>query len=110
MKAGRLRHRLVIERRVESQDATTGAVTTSWERVDEVWAAIEPLSVREFIAAQAQQSEVTGKLVIRPFPGLTAKMRLRKGATIFDIAGVLPDNETGADYWTLPYSEGVNEG
>ena len=74
--------------------------------------AIEPLSARAFIAAQAAQSEVTGQLVMRYRPSLQvdSTMRIRHGGKIYNIEGVLPDNESGREHITLPYSEGLNDG
>lgn len=112
MQAGKLRHRCTIERPSQGQDPNTGAMVPGWEEVAKAWMAIEPLSVRGFIAANATQSEVTGQLVMRYRPGLQvdSSMRVRKGSTIYNIEGVLPDNRSGREYLTLPYSQGVNDG
>ncbi|WP_237673527.1 phage head closure protein [Vreelandella profundi] len=112
MKAGRLRHRCTIERYADQQDPDTGAMIQNWQEVGKAWMAIEPLSVRGFIAANATQSEVTGQLVMRYRPSLQldSTMRVRKGSTIYNIEGVLPDKDSGREYLTLPYSEGVNNG
>jgi SPP1 family predicted phage head-tail adaptor len=112
MQAGKLRHRCTIERPSQEQDPNTGAMIPGWEEVTKAWMAIEPLSVRGFIAANAAQSEVTGQLVMRYRPGLhvDSSMRVRKGSTIYNIEGVLPDNRSGREYLTLPYSAGVNDG
>ncbi|WP_417794800.1 phage head closure protein [Terasakiella pusilla] len=112
MRAGKLRHRCIIERPTQQQDPNTGEMIKGWEEVAKAWMGIEPLSVRGFIAANATQSEVTGQLVMRYRPGLhvDSSMRVRKGSTIYNIEGVLPDNRSGREYLTLPYSEGVNHG
>lgn len=112
MQAGKLRHRCTIERPSEQQDPVSGEMIPGWEVVATAWMAIEPLSVRGFIAANAAQSEVTGQLVMRYRPGLQvdSTMRVRKGNTVYNIEGVLPDNRSGREYLTLPYSEGVNDG
>jgi SPP1 family predicted phage head-tail adaptor len=57
IKAGRLRHRITIQERVLTQDSDLNAVY-DWQDVASVWAAIEPLSARELLAAQAAQSQV----------------------------------------------------
>ncbi|WP_447896045.1 phage head closure protein [Vreelandella sp. GE22] len=114
MKAGQLRHRCTIERPAEVQDEDTGGMVPGWELVGKAWMAIEPASVRAFIAAQAAQSEVKGQLVMRfnagERMGIDSTMRVRKGRYIYNIEGVLPDNRSGREYLTLPYSEGVNDG
>lgn len=113
MQAGKLRHRCIIEKPGgQTQDPDSGAMIEGWEEVERAWMAIEPLSARAFVAAQAAQSEVTGQLVMRHRPGLQidSSMRVRKGGTIYNIEGVLPDKRSGQEYLTLPYSEGVNDG
>lgn len=112
MQAGKLRRRCTIERPANVQDPDTGAMVSGWEEVGKAWMAIEPLSARAFIAAQAAQSEVTGQLVMRYRPGLQvdSSMRVRHGGKIYNIEGVLPDNRSGREYITMPYSEGVNDG
>ncbi len=111
MDAGKLRHRVDFERRVDVQDPDTGAVTPTWLKVaSAVPASIEPLSVREFMAGQAVQSEVTTRIVVRYRDGLEAAMRIRVGGRIYNPHGFLADTDSGRDYLTIPCSDGVNEG
>ena len=58
MRLGPLRHKLRIEEQSQTQDGTTGAITVAWETVATVYGAIEPLSVRNFLAADAVQSKI----------------------------------------------------
>jgi SPP1 family predicted phage head-tail adaptor len=109
MRAGKLRHHVTLQRAEFSQDPVTGEVTPSWVEVAKVWAAIEPLSGREFIAAAASQSEVTARVVIRYRPGVTSAMRLLHRGKLYNIQGVLADVDSGLDYLTLPCSEGVGD-
>ena len=53
MDPGKLRHRITIQRKQQTQNPQTGALLTAWVTEATVWAAVEPLSAREFIAAQA---------------------------------------------------------
>lgn len=109
--AGRLRHRITIERPDRQRDPLTGEWIAVWTPVwESVPAAIEPLSAREFIAAQAVQSEVTARIVIRYREGVTAAMRIVHNGQIYNIHGVLPDPDSGRSYLTLPCSEGVKNG
>lgn len=109
--AGRLRHRVTIQARENIQDPITGESAIVWT---DAWvniaAAIEPLSARELIAAQAQQSEVTTRITIRTLAGLSAEHRLLHNGRIYNIAGVIPDPDSGQEWVTLPCSEGVNDG
>ncbi len=87
-----------------------GGVVTAWQTVATVWAAIEPLSAREFLAGQQVNSQVVARITIRHRAGLHAGMRIVRGAEVYNIAGVLPDAVSGAEYVTLPVSRGVNAG
>lgn len=111
MKAGSLRHRVTIQKPGPGvQDPDTGAMTYPWQEVAQVWASIEPLSVRDFMAAGANQSEISARIVIRYRSGIDSTMRILEGGRVFNIKGVLPDPDSGREYLTLPVSEGVNDG
>lgn len=123
IEAGRLRHRVRIEELTYLrdsngeviQDPNTGETRQEWTEVATVWAAIEPLSAREFIQSQAIQSQVTTRIVIRYRDGLHAAMRLvhvRTGRpdVVYNPAAFLADKDSGLDYLTVPCSQGVNEG
>lgn len=110
MRAGHLRHRVTLQRPGLSQDPQTGEPVPGWQDVALVWASIEPLSAREFIAAQAGQSEITARIVIRHRAGVLPTMRVVHGGKVYNIHGVLPDMRSGREYLTLPVSEGVSDG
>lgn len=107
--AGTLRHRVRIEQFVSERD-TSGVLQEFWEEVATVSAAIEPLSVREFIQSGQVQGQVTARITIRYRDGLSHTMRLVHRGTIYNILGVLPDKVSGIEYVTLPVSQGVNQG
>lgn len=118
LKAGRLRHRIQIQEYVAQadtsgdviQDAQTGEVSKTWTTIATVWAAIEPLSAREFIQSAATQSEVVARITIRQRSGLRADMRFLHGSTIYNPQGFLADPVSGLEYLTVPCSQGVNSG
>lgn len=110
MRAGELRHRITLQRKGQVQDPNTGAMIDTWATVATVWAGIEYLSVREFIAARTGQVEISARITIRYRTGIDATMRAVRGDQIFNIHGVLPDNGSGREYLTLPVSEGANDG
>jgi len=60
MEAGRLRHRVTIEEKVESRDAYGGERET-WVEYAEVWAEKSPLVGREYLEARQMMAEVTTK-------------------------------------------------
>ena len=50
MRSGPLRHRVLLQQPTQVQDPLTGEVAPGWADVASLWARIEPLSAREFIA------------------------------------------------------------
>lgn len=114
--AGRLRHRVMIQERVETQDQSTGEITYVWQNLTpkKLAAEVAPSSAREFIASAALQSEIIARIVIRWRPDVTAKMRVlhtvRGVDRYYNIEGVLADPKSGVEWLTLPCSEGVNDG
>jgi len=117
VKAGLLRHRVRVERKViGAQDPATGDVLESWESVyADIPADISPLSAREFLAAQTLQSQVTARVTLRSLPGIDASCRFvglqaPYAGRIFNIAGLLEDKHSGLQHQTFPVFEGVNEG
>ena len=105
LEAGRLNRRITIERPVLAQ-ASDGTTTTTWTTVaKDIRAGIEPLSVRDYIAANARQSKITARVLIRYRAGLTAAMRIvADDGTIYQPQGWQPDANTGREWLTAPCS------
>lgn len=110
MKAGDLRHRVRFEQKVTTYDPVSNEPLVAWVEFVTVWAAIKDLSVREFIAAQSTQSEVTCRIVTRHRDGFDATMRASHDGKIYNLHGILRDPVSGNEYLTFPASEGVNDG
>jgi SPP1 family predicted phage head-tail adaptor len=112
--AGRLRHRITIQRPINTQDSS-GNTVLDWEDVaTDVPAEIVLPSVRERVAAQQMQSEASGRITIRYRPGMSATMRLiglsgPYDGMIFNPEGWSPDPDSGLEYLTAPCSTGANE-
>ena len=109
MKAGKLRHRVTIQAKTLTQDPVSGAMAESWSDVATVWASVEPLSVRDLIAARAQQSEMTARVTIRHREILPTYRLLHRGK-IYAVVDGLPDAMSGLEYLTIPVAEGINDG
>ena len=88
MKIGKLRHRILIEQAAETRDAD-GSVIEAWSAYATVQASIEPLSAREYFAAQSTQADVTHRINLRYLAGVTPKMRVSYGSRLFDILSVI---------------------
>lgn len=89
MKAGQLDQRVTIQRRTMVQNPNTGAMVESWAPLFTCWAAVEPLTGREFIAAQAAVSEVTARIRMRFRPWMTAEDRVIHNGTIYNIVSLI---------------------
>lgn len=113
--AGRLRHRVTIQEQVTIViNPDTGEKGKVWQDVATVWAAIEPLSAREFIASQQMDSEISARVVIRYRAGLNAAMRIvhvKSGEPVYyNPKDFLSDPDSGLEYLTIPCSTGLNNG
>lgn len=110
IRAGTLRHRVSIQKYEDQLNPITGARDKNWVEVSQVWASIEPLSVRDFIQSAGLQSQVSARISIRYRDDITAGMRIVHRNKIYSITGVLSDRNSGLEYLTLPCTEGANAG
>lgn len=92
MRAGKLRHRVTIQRAVEVQN-DFGEVVTTWVTVGQAWASVEPLRGREYFQAEGTQAETSTRIRMRYRNGIMPKMRVVHGSTVYDIESVM-DVET----------------
>ena len=106
MKIGELRHRVTIQEKTVSIDAYGGEVVT-WSTVVTVWAAVEPLSGREFLEGRRQENEINYRIRIRYREGLTPSMRVVWGSTTsggaraFDIEAVIERASGRREIWLM---------
>lgn len=80
MRAGLLRHRLIIEAPISVVDDIGGA-RQDWEPLMTVWGQIEPGRSKEFLVAQQIEPRLTHEITLRFTGELTAKHRLREKGT-----------------------------
>lgn len=92
MQAGKLRHRLTLEASTDTNN-TRGEPIPTWSTVANVWAAIDPISGREGLAADQMYASATHRIRIRYRAGVIPKMRFTKGSRVFDINAVLNVDE-----------------
>jgi SPP1 family predicted phage head-tail adaptor len=90
MQAGKLQHRILIQSLTETLDSQ-GRRVQNWANFATVWAAVTPASGREFKAANATQSAVLTKILIRHRAGIVPTMRVLHGQDTYNIQAVLPD-------------------
>jgi SPP1 family predicted phage head-tail adaptor len=122
---GRLRHRVRLQRQVDHEDSS-GEVVRMWEDLDlsdsstdgKVAAAIEPLSGREFVAAQQINSEASVRVTIRWRPGIESSMRVVHESypgspaltDIYDVLAALADPVINRRWITLLCARRTAEG
>ncbi|RYF44377.1 MAG: head-tail adaptor protein [Comamonadaceae bacterium] len=88
MKAGQLDQRVTLEAPT-SEPGGWGQPEVTWTPVATVWASVEPISGREYVAMLAAQSEVIARIRIRWRPGITNAMRVLHGDTVYNIKSVI---------------------
>lgn len=106
-----LRHRITIQKKSIELNASDDRVP-HWSDVKTVWAAVKPLSVRDFLAARAMQYKTAARIVIRFTNDLNGEdYRLYHADTqlYYRIEGILPDAESGKEYLTIACEKGVYE-
>jgi len=110
LEAGKLRHRITILQPDREQDSDTGEMETVWSTLATVWAAWEPYSTKDFIAAASIQNQTSVRTIIRYRTDVTAGMRISFRSKIYEIVGPpLPDMESGKEYLTLMLAEVTGE-
>lgn len=110
MLGNRFRHRIDIEHKVSSQDAVSGAVTVTWEKLKTG----EPADAltgpgKEYMGANAMQSDTDARFTVHWFSGLTQKMRILWDGRVYNIKTFTTDR-TARRYYFIEATEGVNDG
>ncbi|OTA15627.1 head-tail adaptor [Xenorhabdus beddingii] len=95
MKAGRLRHRVMIQKN-EPTRSEYGSVINHWVDVATVWAEVNAIGGRELVASGAVLSEATVRIWLRYRDDITTTHRIvYQGASThgktFAIVAVIPD-------------------
>lgn len=75
MKVGRLRHRGILQRRVDAE-LEGGEIVPDFVTVAEIWISIEPMSGREYFTAQQIAADVTTSIKMRWRPGIDSTYRI----------------------------------
>jgi SPP1 family predicted phage head-tail adaptor len=88
MRAGPLRQRVTIKDKSVSQNSYGEEVIT-WNDVDTVWAAVEPLRGREFLEGKQITAEVSTRIRIRYRSGITPEMQVVFGSITYDIHSII---------------------
>ena len=97
MDAGRLNKRITLERLIQEQDPIYGAPLDTWVPTYSVWAAIEPVSGREYWQAKLALAEKTIRIRMRYLPGIDSSMRVAYSGRIFSIQSVINVDEANRE-------------
>lgn len=102
--------RVALQVRSSARDALNKPVN-AWINVlpgdGKVWARIQDISGRQYVAAGGKQNEVVTEITIRYRAGVTASMRVLHGVVIYDIEAVL---ERDRHWLVLMCKKGVSDG
>lgn len=99
--AGDKRHPITLQQKVKTGTNSLGEDTYGWQDVLQVWAAINPVSLRsmrgakEMVRAGADTDMDIWEVTILPYPGLDSTWRFTHNVTglIYDIQAVRPNND-----------------
>lgn len=107
--AGELRNRITVQAFTDGgRDEDGFEIEAAWSDYINLWAKITPLSSKDLISAQADQSEVVARMKIRYREDIDTTMRVIWKGRIFAIdSQALDDNETGVTYSTFNLSGGI---
>lgn len=105
LRAGSLRHRITIE----APEVIDGPYREEIWKVyrENVAAKVTFLSAKELVASGAELSEVKARIQVRYDKNINAKMRIKFRDDLYEIEGVMPDNESGLQWLTLVVSKGL---
>lgn len=105
-----LRHRVTIQSQVQTQNPVTGGIVITWtDFIANVPAQVLTGPGREFRDSSAGQSEVSARIKMRWFPGLTQQMRILWDGITYNIRSIEVDATGRIDYRVI-CNGGVNSG
>ncbi len=104
--AGRLRHRVQLQKRIETREASGGFNPTrtkddGFSTAATRWASVEPFQVRERYQSSQYQGEVSHRIVVRDAAGIGNGDRVKWGSRVFAVKGVRDIEERGLKFEIL---------
>lgn len=99
MRAGKMRHRVTIQREATDADGSPsvtdgmGGKRLQWVDVATVWASIEPMAGKERLFAAQLEAGTTHRVRMRYYAGLTQSNALLFGSRRFNIRSIALTNE-----------------
>lgn len=77
-----------VQRQVSTRDAA-GQVNDDWNEITQWWAAIKPISGREYFNASGERAEVTHEIGMRYGVDVRPRDRVVYGSRVFNVRSVL---------------------
>lgn len=109
MQAGKLRHRITLQRKTVQPDIFGGSVDTWTDTAVNVWASVEPLQGRELSIAQSVSAETTTRITMRYRADVLQADRIVFDGKFYNLQSVI-DSEMLHQQLVIMASEGLNEG
>lgn len=107
MRAGRLRHKVIIQTPTEVNDSQGQPIKT-WSTYAQPFASVEPLNGNELFTASGVNSKVIARIRLRYLAGLTTKMRILFDNRYYNIESPIDPAERNAEI-VLMCSEGLQD-
>ncbi len=102
IKASVLRQRIKVFAKTSGRSSTGAPLPAVWTLTHTLWASFEPLSVKDVLAAQAANSEITARCQLRYRTDIDSTMQIEYRGQRYEIDGdPLHDSRTGFEYMTL---------
>ena len=92
MEAGNLRHRITLQRPAGG-DASDPNGATEWGNYATAYASVLPLRGRELWEAQAAQSTIDHRIMLRWRPGVKHNTRVLLGGRKFEVLNIIEQGE-----------------
>lgn len=92
MQSGKLKHRLTLQKYSYIQDEV-GQPIPQWTDIATVYAKVEGVQGREFLAANSEQHATTWRIIMRYRDDFTMSDRLVRGNVAYNIKAILPNND-----------------
>lgn len=97
MRAGQLRHRIMIQKKKTSRNSY-GEVSVTWMDNMNCWASIEPIRGKEYFSAQQVQAGVTHRITMRHYTladgtKINPNCRIKYDDRYFNIQSVINPSE-----------------
>lgn len=100
IRTGRMNKRITIQTYTQAAD-TYGEPIRTWSDIGTRWAAVEPLTMREFITAKQLASQIDIRFITRYLADIKPKMRIVYNSENYNIEAVININNQNRELQLL---------